>query len=42
MISAQLFNMLGNKTGKSIYTEFSFPGGMIFGMIAAYIVNLFI
>ena len=42
MISAQLFNILGNKTGKSIYTEFSFPGGMIFGMIAAYIVNLFL
>lgn len=42
MISAQILNVLGKKTGKSIYTEFSFPGGMIFGMIAAYVANLFL
>lgn len=42
MISAQVFNVLGKKTGRSIYTEFSFPGGMIFGMIAAYVVDLFL
>ena len=39
-VFALLFNWLAKKTGKKIFLEFSFPGGMIFGMAGAYLVNL--
>lgn len=39
--AALIFNWLGKKTEKRIFTEFSFPGGMIIGMLCAYIGNLF-
>ncbi|MDO4264988.1 MAG: DUF5058 family protein [Eubacteriales bacterium] len=37
---ALLFNWLAKKTGKKFLLELSFPGGMIFGMAGAYLVNL--
>lgn len=38
--AALLFNWLAKKTGKHFLTEMSFPGGMLFGMLGSYIVNL--
>lgn len=40
--AALLFNWLGKKTGKSIWNEMSFPGGMLVGMAGSYIANLFL
>lgn len=40
--AALLFNWLAKKTGKHFLTEMSFPGGMLFGMLGAYIANLFL
>lgn len=41
-IAALVFNWLGKKTGKSIWNEMSFPGGMLVGMAGSYIANLFL
>lgn len=40
--AALLFNWLAKKTGKSIWNEMSFPGGMLVGMAGSYVANLFI
>ena len=34
------FNWLAKKTGSRFLTELSFPGGMLIGMLGAYLVNL--
>lgn len=41
-VAALVFNWLGKKTGKSIWNEMSFPGGMLVGMAGSYIANLFL
>lgn len=41
-VAALVFNWLAGKTGKHFFMEMSFPGGMLCGMLGAYIVNLLI
>ena len=40
--AALLFNWLAKKTNRHFLTEMSFPGGMLVGMLGAYIANLFL
>ncbi len=40
--AALILNWLAQKTNKHFLTEMSFPGGMLMGMLGAYIVNLFL
>lgn len=40
--AALIFNWLAKKTGRHFLTEMSFPGGMLIGMLGAYIANLFL
>ncbi len=40
--AALLFNWLAQKTNRHFLTEMSFPGGMLVGMLGAYIANLFL
>lgn len=41
-VAALVFNWLAGKRGKHFFMEMSFPGGMLCGMLGAYIVNLLI
>ena len=40
--AALMFNYLAKKTGKHFLMEMSFPGGMLVGMLGAYVVNMFL
>ncbi len=40
--AALIFNWLAKKTGRHFLMEMSFPGGMLIGMLGAYIANLFL
>ncbi|NLD18616.1 MAG: DUF5058 family protein [Tissierellia bacterium] len=42
MVAAFIFAFLGKKTQKSIFNELSFPGGMLVGMLGAFITNLIV
>lgn len=39
-IFALIFNWMAKKTGKRFLNEMSFPGGMLMGMLGAYIANI--
>ena len=41
-VAALAFNWLAGKTGKHFFMEMALPGGMLCGMLGAYVVNLLI
>lgn len=41
-VAALVFIFIGNKTKKSFWKDMSFPGGMLMGMLGAYVANMMI